>query len=242
MGLATAVSVYALVGFLLMPRIIRYAATKYVRDEYGRTLSLGEIKVNPFKLNLDVRDISFPDRDRQRLFSLGQLFVNFEALASIWKLSWTFHEVTLARPSVRAIIRPNGRLNLADLEGKPKPKKETAQDDKLPRVWIEYLTVHHGKMNFIDRARSKPFEQALSPLSFTLKDFRTTPGDGAFQLAAHTPRGALIAWKGNIALSPQPSSQGELAITGYPAAKVAEFLRDELPFGVPTGLVNLSGS
>lgn len=242
MGVGIATSAYALVGFKLMPELIRYEATQYVREEYGRTLSLGEIKVHPFKLHLEMKDISFPDRDRKRLFSLGHLFVNFQALASIWKLSWTFHEVTLGEPKVRAIIRPNGQLNLADLQGKPEPRED--KDDELPRVWIEYLTVHHGELDFIDRdrARQKPFEQSLAPLSFTLKDFRTTPDGGDFQFAATAAGGARIAWKGHVVLSPHASSKGELAIVDYPAAKVAEYLGDALPFGIPTGRLNLKAS
>ena len=241
LGLVGALSIYALVGFKLMPWLIRYEATKYVHEEYGRRLGLGEIKVHPFKLNMEIKDISLPDRDQKRLFTLGRIFVDFQVFASISKLSWTFHEVSMSKPAVRAIIRPNGGLNLADLKGKPDPEED--KDHKLPRVWIEFLSVDHGKLTFIDRARRKPFEQLLAAVSFTLENFRTTAEGGDFQFAATAAEGSHIAWKGNVAMAPHMRVDGQARHHGLPRSRRwRSIVGDALPFGVPRGKLDLRAS
>ncbi len=239
-GLASALAVYTLVGFLLVPRLVRYVAIEYVREAYGRTLSVGELRFHPYKLQLEIRDLSFPDRDRTQLFSFGRVLVNFDAPTSIWKRAFAFHEVSVVQPALRAIIRPNGELNLADLQGKAEPQEK--EDDDLPRVWIAYLTVAHGTLDFADRARREPFQTRLSPLDFTLKDFRTMKGGAHFQLVAGAAQGAQIAWEGDLVLSPSTGSHGELTIGDFPASALAEYLGEAVPFHVPRGKLDLRAS
>ena len=106
--LAVLIGIYALVGFKLAPGFVRNKAIEYVRAEYGRELSLGEIRIHPFKLQIDARDIAFPDADGERMLGLARLFVDFELLSSIWKRALYFSAVDLESPYVRAMIRPDG--------------------------------------------------------------------------------------------------------------------------------------
>ena len=108
------VGVYAALGFLAVPYFVRKESVDFVRTHYGRTLSIGEIHFNPFTLTLDIRRVALPDADHQMLLSFGHLRVALQ-LASIWRLGPSFGDILLEQPYVRAVMRPGGELNLADL-------------------------------------------------------------------------------------------------------------------------------
>jgi Domain of Unknown Function (DUF748) len=234
---AALIGLYALLGFKVAPGFVRNKAVEYVRAEYGRELTLGEIRIHPFKLQFEARDIAFPDADGERMLGLDRLFVDFE-LSSLWKGAFYFRDVDLDAPYVRAVIRPGGAMNLADLAPKaPAP----AEDDEPPTVWIADLVVADGAADFIDRARKRPFERRFAPVAFTLQDFKTTPEGGDFRLSARSQAQEQFDWKGHFALAPIVSSEGEFTIADLRAAGVGEFLGDALNYTLSSGSIDLGG-
>jgi uncharacterized protein involved in outer membrane biogenesis len=239
---ALLVGLYALLGFKVAPGIVRAQAIDYVRETYGRELQIGEVRVHPFLLQFDVRDVAFPDADGTTMLGLRRLFVDFE-LSSLWNRAFTFSEVAVEAPAIRAVVRPDGAMNLADLAppeppGAPPP----AEDEGIPSVWIQRLDVTDGALDFVDRARRTPFERRFAPVAFSLQDFRTTPEGGDFRLSARSQSDEQFDWKGRFALAPQVSSEGEITIAALNAPGVAEFLGDALPFWLTSGRIDLAGT
>ena len=235
---AALVGLYALLGFKVAPGFVRNKAVEYVRAEYGRELTLGEIRIHPFKLQFEARDIAFPDADGERMLGLARLFVDFE-LSSLWKRAFYFSEVDVESPYVRAMIRPDGAMNLADLA--PRTPPEEAEDDAPPKVWIADLAVTDGVVDFLDRARSRPFERKFAPVAFTLQDFKTTPEGGDFRMSARSQAQEQFDWKGHFALAPIVSSEGEFTIADLRAPGVGEFLGDALNYNLSSGSIDLGG-
>jgi hypothetical protein len=60
---ATLVAAYAAAGFWLVPKLLRGEAKSFASETYGRTLTLGEIRFNPFTLAVEVERFSSPDAD-----------------------------------------------------------------------------------------------------------------------------------------------------------------------------------
>src|SRR5687767_42767 len=93
--LALAVGLYAATGFWLVPTLIRSQATDYVATELHKSLSLGEIRFNPFTFELDMRDIAIADPGRRRpIVALRRLYLDFQA-SSLWRRAYTFRQVEL---------------------------------------------------------------------------------------------------------------------------------------------------
>ncbi|MDR7133360.1 hypothetical protein J2X06_000544 [Lysobacter niastensis] len=236
--LVLAVGLYAAAGFWLVPRLIRSQATDYVSTELHKSLSLGDIRFNPFTFELDMRDIAIADQARRSgrrpVVALRRLYLDFQA-SSLWRRAYTFRQVELEAPYADTIIRPDGSLNLADLL--PKPEQP---DEPLPHVWIEDLSVHRGHIDFADRSRRRPLIKVLSPIEFRLKDFHTTPAGGGFRLAAASEEGERFVWAGQLSLRPL-ASDGRLRISALKARSVYEFIGDELPFQLTQGRFDLGG-
>ncbi len=228
---------YALLGFYAAPRIVRSQAIDFVRENYGRELTLGEIRINPFKLQAEIKDLSLPDTDGKPMLAFRRLFIDFE-LSSLWRRAYFFKDVQLDAPLARAVIRPDGSVNLADLalpdDGEP--------DEPLPRVWIQQFALGDGRLQFADLTRRVPLERQFTPVNFKLDNFKTTPEGGAFGLTAKTQNAELLEWHGKFALEPQVSSSGELAVTSLNVPGALEVAGVELPFVIPQGEMNLRGS
>src|SRR5262245_36807286 len=242
---AVLVGLYALAGFKLAPKLVRSQAIEFVRTNYGRELKIGEVRVQPFKLQIEIRDLAFPDDDGATMLGFERFFADFE-LSSIWKRAWYFRDVEFDAPLVRAVVRPQGAMNLADLaiETPPEagaPAAPPAEPEPLPSIWIATLDVERGIVDFIDRARSRPFERRFSPVAFNLREFRTTPEGGDFRLTAQSEAAEKFDWKGRFALEPTVSSSGDFTIDDLRATGVGEFLGDALPFQLSNGLIDLNG-
>jgi hypothetical protein len=230
------VGLYALLGFKVAPSIARDQAQAFVREHYQRELAVGEISLQPFKLQVEVRDLALPDRDGRPMLGFARLVVDFE-IASLWNRAFTFSEVTVEAPLVRAVVRQDGSLNLADLA-----LPEEQPEEPTPSVWIHQLAVERGTIDFVDEARATPFARSFHAVGFALEDFRTTPEGGDFRFRARSADDETFDWKGRFALEPVISSQGEFRVGALHARGVAEFLGDALPFALSQGTIDLAGS
>jgi uncharacterized protein involved in outer membrane biogenesis len=238
-ALALAVGLYAAAGFWWAPRLVRDAIVRDGSAALGAPVSVGEVLIHPFTLEMTVRDVAVADPDRadQPLLALERLYVDLE-LASLWQRAWVFGAVRINGPFARAIVRPDGSLNLADLVPEAAP---ASADAPLPAVWIRQLVVARGQVNFADRSRRQQPERILAPIAFHLDDFRTTPEGGGFGLSAASETGERFEWRGQLSLQPV-ASNGTFAINGLKARGVWEFASEQLPFELAAGEVDLEGS
>jgi len=232
------VGLYALLGFKVAPGIVRGQAREFVQEKYGRELAVGEVRVQPFKLQLEVRDLALPDADGAPMLGFERLFVDFE-LASLWQRSLVFREVTIEAPRLRTVVRPDGRVNLADLA---LPKDPEDEDEGLPALWLQALAVDRGVIEFIDQSRREEFARRFERVAFALEDFRTTPEGGDFRFSARGQSDDTIDWKRNFTLEPAIASRGEVTLANVSALDVADFLGDALPFAVSSGRARLNGT
>jgi uncharacterized protein involved in outer membrane biogenesis len=235
--LLAAVAGVAALGFGLAPRLLRDQAQAYVRQAWGRELTLGRIAVQPFALQLELRDIALPDADGQPMLGLQRLFVELDP-ASLWRGALVFRQLRLEAPRVRAVRRPDGRLNLADLA--PPASDPRAADSAPPRLWIETLAVSGGELEWVDAThRPQALVRRLTAVALQVHDFRTTAEGGDFSFSARSPDDERLDWKGHAALAPALTSQGEIKLTGLRAAGLAEALGDALPLAVSGGTLDV---
>src|SRR5712664_3559011 len=64
---ALLVALYALAGFVLAPRILRSALMEDIPKTVDATPTVGEIRVNPFLFQLEIKDFSLAARSGEKL-------------------------------------------------------------------------------------------------------------------------------------------------------------------------------
>src|SRR5260370_36040318 len=70
------VLLYTLLGFFLVPRLIRSGVHDFVTKNYHRDVAIGDVRFNPYSLRLDVRDFALPDGKGQPRLSFRHLLVH----------------------------------------------------------------------------------------------------------------------------------------------------------------------
>jgi hypothetical protein len=237
------VGAYAVAGFWAVPHFARSSAQSFVRTHYGRTLNIGDIRFNPFTLKLDISDVSLPDADGKRLLSFAHLHADLQ-LASLWRLGPSFHEILLEKPYVRAVIRHDGELNLADL-GKGFPAQPPQpQPSKPVRLYIARLAVSAGSSTFEDLTRGTPFTADFNPITFELRNFSTVAAQdkgNSYALNAVSEDGERLSWTGTLQLAPL-LSQGQFAITDLKARTIWDYVRGIVPFELDSGVIGIKGN
>jgi uncharacterized protein involved in outer membrane biogenesis len=224
---------YLLAGYFLVPRLVRSQATAWVQTNLDKKLALGEIKFDPLRFTVDVGDIAIPDGQQQPMVAVGHFRIGFSIL-SLFQHAYRFTDVRIDRPFVRAIVRPDGALNLIELV--PKTKSEGPS----PAVRIDTFAVGQGRIVYADDSRELRPEKTLSPISFTLKDFQTDQAKGgAFALKGKSEKGEGFDWTGTLSIAPIASG-GRLTVAGLQSDTIQKFLSELLPVTLTGGQIGFT--
>jgi len=241
--LAGLAALYAAVGFLLVPRWTRAELVGLTARDYGRKLSVGGVRFNPFTWTLQITDFSFPDADGRPMIAFGRLEVAL-GISSVARLAPSLSEIVLDNPRVSAVIRRDGSLNLADLEKpftQPATTKPTQHNHEPFRLFVDRLVVENGSASYEDDSRPTPFQLDLNPIAFELVSFSTTgSAPGTYHLTAVIGQGGRLDWTGTVRAAPL-ALHGMLTLDGLSARIVGTYLGAALPAEVSRGSIALQG-
>lgn len=232
---------YAAAGFMLVPRLARSQIEAFVAGTLHRNIALGEIRFNPFTLEASIAGLRLTEADGAPLAAFRHLRVN-AGVASLWRHGLVLQEVELGAPELDVIVAADGSLNLARLAPPPAATADRPQAEGRPlRLHIGRLAVAQGRLGFQDRSRSQPFAATLSPIQFSLEDFRTDAGHrNAYTFAGTTAAGEKLDWSGAFTVQPLGSG-GEFSVRDLQLATLDSYLGDALPLKLASGTVELAG-
>ena len=241
--LAGLLGLYAAAGFLLVPRLVRSQLQGLTARDFGRTLSIGEVSFNPFTWTLEIRDFALPDADGRPMITFGRLQVAV-GIASVPRLAPSLRDIVLEGPHVNAVVRRDGRLNLADLVPAAPPAQAKAQAPAAGpfKLFVDRLAVANGSATYEDESRPTPFRLDLDPIGFELRDFSTTGSTaGSYHLTATIGQGGGLDMTGTIRAQPL-ALHGALQLNGLSARTVGTYLGPILPAEITRGTVGFQGS
>src|ERR1051325_2201932 len=164
--------------------------------------------------------------------------VNAE-LASLWHRGVVRKELELAAPDINVVIAPDGSVNLAQLAppAGPPPDKPKADERPMP-LHIGKLAIADGRLAFEDRTHKHPFSAELTPISFSLTDFRTDVGHrNAYSFSGKTRAAERVEWSGTFTVQPLGSS-GTVNVTDLRLATIDAYLEDIVPTKLASGTMS----
>ncbi len=224
---------YTLGGFFLAPWWLERTAVKKV-DDLGRSLTVGDVKVNPFLLTIQVLDSTMHDTDGELLISYDEYFWDFQ-LSSLFRWAWTFREIRLNGFYLNLERFRPGEDRIGQFtDAFPKDSSEGARDsdqpERLPRIIIQKLQLENGRLELTDHVGDKEFKAEYGPISVMVHDLSTLPDQsGRQQVSISTQAGGTISWSGNLQISPL-RSQGSLTMNGKGLEAAHRYLDLFLPF------------
>ena len=240
--LALLVALYAAAGFWLAPRLVRSALIEDIPKALSAVPTVGEIRINPFLLQVTVKNFALADREGRKLLGFERLFVDFQ-LSSLWRRAYSFANIDIDAPFVNASVAKDGTLNLAKLHpaSPPPPKPPEAKNEPLPPLRVGSFKVTQGSVSYEDLSRPSEFTTHLQPINFELRDFTTGVAGGLFTFTGSSNLGERIEWHGHLSVQPI-ESDGELRIDALRAHTIWEYLEDQLNFVIHSGQIDLAAT
>ena len=244
LGVAVVIGLYALAGFVIAPKLLRSKLLEEIPKTLNVTPTVGDIRINPFRFQLDLKNFALATPDGRKLLGFDRLFVGFD-LSSLWHRAYTFNRIELDAPVLNASVAPDGVINLMALKPKPSAPavgaKPPAKNEPLPAVRIASFKVASGSLSYEDRSRPTAFAARLEPITFELKDFTTGVAGGLFTFTGASKLGERIEWHGHLSVQPV-ASDGELHIEALQAHTLWAYLEDQLNFVVASGAIDVQSS
>lgn len=141
-------AIFALVGFLAVPPILRSVLTKQLTAALRRDVSIRDVRVNPFTLSTTLRGLTVKEPTGPETFaSLEELYLNFET-SSLFRWGVVLKEIRLTKPFLRVVRRQDQSYNFSDLlEGRDAQHTTSARP---PRFSLNNIRIIDGAADLQD--------------------------------------------------------------------------------------------
>ena len=238
-ALLTALALYSLLGFLILPGIALRVANQQLANYATVPARIERIELNPFSLELTLWGLKIGEPGKEQV-GFERLYANLQ-IDSLWTRALHLADVQLDKPKTEILFDKTGTLNLAQLFKLP-PSEPTPDDpeSKPFPLRIERIKLASGYVHFEDVRPSEPIEFLYDKLDFELKNLSTLPEDNAdMTLVAAGPEGGQIDWTGNFSLVPI-ASEGKLKVTDGKMKVWWPYVRDAVPLVLEDGTLNFS--
>src|SRR5271154_5985292 len=106
-GVAVAVGFYTVIGFFILPAIIKSQMLKRLPALTHRNVAVQEVKLNPYALSFTLRGFSLTETNGEEFASVGELYVHFST-SSLLRRGLVFSEISVKRPSANVIRLADG--------------------------------------------------------------------------------------------------------------------------------------
>ena len=231
---------YTVLGFLILPPIIRHVAVQQMAQQLDREVSIEKVSLNPFALSTSVRGLRVKDKDGQPFLAWDEVYVRLE-WSSFFGKAWRFQEIRAIRPFVRVQMNADRTFNFSDLLTKFSTNAAPARSAPAKPVILAIEKLHIGGATaaYTDLTPRAAFHRTLGPLDITLDNFRTDPDNkNPYAFTGTTDAGEQISWSGVFSLSPL-RSQGELKLADFTLNKYAALYQDLVRFEIRGGTLGL---
>ena len=238
-ALLTALALYSLLGFLILPGIALRVANQQLANYATLPAHIQRIELNPFSLEVTLWGLVIGEPGKEQV-GFERLYANLQ-LDSLWTKALHLSDIELDKPKTEVLFTKDGKLNLLGLFKLPASEPTPADPDAKPfPLRIDRIKLAGGNVHFQDARPSEPIEFLYDKLDFELNNLSTLPEDNAdMTLVAIGPAGGQIDWKGNFSLIPI-ASEGTLKVTDGQMKAFWPYVRDAVPLVLENGVVSLS--
>ncbi len=149
-GLAVTFVLIGIIGFFILPSVIKPVLIKKMSAALHRQVSVEKISINPYALSLTVRGfkISEPAASPNPFVAFDEFYANMYGISSLFQGKLILEEVKLTKPYVNIIRREGNTYNFSDLL--PKDKKKPAAESKPFYFSLNNIQITDGSIDFQD--------------------------------------------------------------------------------------------
>ncbi|PCM44225.1 DUF748 domain-containing protein [Marinobacter sp. ANT_B65] len=246
-GFLVLLILYSFAGFLLLPWWLEKLIPEQLGERMGWQVEIADISANPFALSVEALGALAHDKEGELVVGIDRLIIDmdfFELVSGVVG----FENIELEEPFIRLDLLEDYSVNFvrdfqtASAEGNGQATDQAGGDENqaLPSLYFEQLTVSGGELLFRDFTQSDMMEFRITPLDLSLSDLATWQRDD--RNSDYDLQAALgsqtIEWQGNLSITPLYSS-GNLAVSGIDHETLGHFLAPYLPYDLRGGMVTV---
>jgi hypothetical protein len=237
---------YALLGFVVAPYLVKRYGVQAVSEKVQRPVVLRDVQINPFAFSIRLTGFEIQEPDHRAILGFDELFIDFDAMVSLFKQAYAFNEITVVLPFVSARILPDKKLNLLGLlpprpETPPPPpdKADKAEKAEIPLVQVGLIQIQSGVVEFRDESKKKPVMIDVVPIEILLRNFSTKPGkDNPYAFTAEFGHGETFSWNGTFSLEPL-ESDGTISLANIDLLTFWGGVQDRFKFDLKSAALDL---
>jgi Domain of Unknown Function (DUF748) len=204
------VAAYAVLGFYIVPAVLKSKIPSIIQEETGRKASIAKIEFNPFTLFASIQGLKIQEKNGKPFVGFDAFNAKINTFQSIKQLALVIDEITLNKPTVHLAKQKDGKFNFEDMvKAKKKEEPKKPDDGKLFPLNIVKLSIKEGQLLWDDQHFAKPVSEELSPINLNVSNLSTEAKAKAkleFNLALKS--GGKLDWKGDFGINPVFSEGG----------------------------------
>lgn len=169
--LALAVLVVGVLGFLVLPPLLKSILVDKLSETLHRPVSIENISINPYTLVLQVAGLAIQEKGGgEKVAGFDSVYLDLDA-SSLFRGGPVVSEFKLVGPALKLVRLPDGRFNFSDLidEFMARPPS----NDPTPPFSVNNIQVTGGTLQFDDQALKE--KHLVSDLKVTLPFVSSLP-------------------------------------------------------------------
>jgi hypothetical protein len=226
---------YVLIGFLILPVIIKNQMVSIINDQFKREAKIESVSFNPFTFELGVGDFSLLDKDH----SVFLYWKNFTADLKVFPLINNRIEVenaTITEPTITIKKLNESEYNFSDLTKLQKNPPDTSW-----KVLIKKFAVYNSSLKFIDNSLSPPAQIFIDSINFEAFNVRPLSSDTTkFRAALQIRGGGKLIASGVVNLQPS-SSKIHYEISKLPLNIFNQYFSQSTQLVLSSGYLSTTG-
>ena len=162
---------FNLVGFFVLPPILKSILSKTFSENLHREVVIERIKTNPYNLTASGYGIKINERGSSEIFAgCEEIFVDLHSLSAL-KFELILEEVRVQKPYLRIQRKADGTYNFSDLLDKRKP--ETKGKETPLYFSLNNIQVRDGSIDLFDEGPNK--KHTVRELKLAMASIANTP-------------------------------------------------------------------
>jgi uncharacterized protein involved in outer membrane biogenesis len=145
--------VFTLVGFFVLPPILKSILIKQLSQNLHREVTINQIKVNPYTLSITARGLLVKDRESSETFvSCEEIYLNLQSFSAL-RLALILSEIRLKQPFIKITLNQDMSYNFSDLIEKKESKPPEKGKPKPLRFSLNNIKIENGSIDFLDQPK-----------------------------------------------------------------------------------------
>ncbi|MGB6328569.1 MAG: DUF748 domain-containing protein [Halarcobacter sp.] len=203
--LSSLVAIYAIIGFVVLPKILKPQIEKIINENITQKASLEKIEFNPFLLEFSALGLKIFN-EKETTIEIEKLFIDFSLAKSIHEQHINFKDLQVINPYINLIQYEDESLNLEKLvlsknENAKKSEEKPSSDIKFQ---VYKTVLENAKIKFTKLVKNDvPFRLDIDKLDYTFYDmgtFRNTLASHSLEILLN--KNTKLKVKGGLRLAP----------------------------------------